>query len=132
MYVVNSTALIPVIQRQFRTLAFTPIEARSAEYAMGGSKTATEILAKDMTGDKGYLMSFAKYIHPSVTPGMKLDDMNWESVKVISASMDEVRKVDPFSVKMFEWIRHEIVMATTEGVYGHQNPFRDSAVELAW
>ncbi|KAK4653509.1 hypothetical protein QC762_0084330 [Podospora pseudocomata] len=33
---------------------------------------------------------------------------------------------------MFEWIRHEFLMATTDSVYGPHSPLRDPANEEAW
>ena len=132
LYVVNSTSLIPIVQRQFRTLAFTPIEAKAAADVMGASHTANEILAQNMTGDEGYLMSFAKAIHPALSPGAGLDSMNQVSVQVIAESLDGIRTRDSMTVDLFEWIRHEVVFATTEAAYGPKNPFRDASIEDAW
>ncbi|KAI0018342.1 hypothetical protein F4780DRAFT_794773 [Xylariomycetidae sp. FL0641] len=36
------------------------------------------------------------------------------------------------AVRLFRWIRHEFLIATTEGVYGPRNPYRDPAMEQAW
>jgi len=130
LYVVNSTSLIPIVQRQFRTLAFTPIEAKAAADVMGASNTANEILAQNMTGDEGYLMGFAKAIHPALSPGASLDAMNRVTVQAIAESLN--RKRAPMTVDMFKWIRHKVVFATTEGVYGPKNPFRDAPIEDAW
>ncbi|KAF3055560.1 25-hydroxycholesterol 7-alpha-hydroxylase [Daldinia childiae] len=35
-------------------------------------------------------------------------------------------------IKLYEWTRHEILMATTEAVFGPKNPYRDPVVESAW
>ncbi|KAH9909836.1 cytochrome P450 oxidoreductase [Xylariomycetidae sp. FL2044] len=131
IYVINSTALIPVAQRQFKTVAFGPIEVRAAQNVMGASKQAVEIMSNSMIADHGYLPSFAKAIHPALSPGAQLDAMNNVSVQTIAASLDKLQ-VQPTRVKLFEWIRHEIFMATTDGVYGPQNPMRDASVEAAW
>ncbi|KAI1487550.1 cytochrome P450 [Biscogniauxia mediterranea] len=131
LYVINSTALIPVAQRQFKTLAFGPIEARAAENVMGASKAAIAIMTKDLVADHGYLSTFTKAIHPALSPGPGLDAMNHVSVQTIAAALEKMG-TQTRHVKMYEWIRHEIFMATTDGVYGPQNPLRDPAVEAAW
>ncbi|XP_044724297.1 cytochrome p450 domain-containing protein [Hirsutella rhossiliensis] len=132
IYVVNSTALIPVVQRQFRTVAFTPFAARAFKFAMGGSKTANDIIAVDMTEDHGYLMSFDKAIHPAVTPGPALDAMNLASIQNVAASLDELRRQGPSTISMFKWIQHAVLLSTTDAVYGPQNPYKDPAMEAAW
>ncbi|KAG8158124.1 hypothetical protein KVR01_011885 [Diaporthe batatas] len=132
IYVVNSTNLIPVVQRQFRTVAFTPFAARAFKYAMGGSKTANDIMATDMTEDHGYLMSFDTAIHPAVSPGPALDAMNRASVRAVAVSLDKLRRQSPITVDMYKWIQHEVLLATTDAVYGPQNPYRNPAMEEAW
>ncbi|KAI1759917.1 cytochrome P450 [Hypoxylon sp. FL1150] len=132
IYVVNSTSLIPVVQRQFRTLSFTALESKLARDVMGVSKNTHEIISRDNTRDEGYLMTFPKYIHPAVSAGLGLDAMNRRLVEVLAESLDVWVKRGPTTVNMFQWIRHELVIATTEGVYGPKNPFRNSAMEEAW
>ncbi|KAI2465943.1 cytochrome P450 [Annulohypoxylon bovei var. microspora] len=132
LYVVNSTALIPVVQRQFRTLSFTAIEAAVAKNVIGVTKTTNNIISNNLTLDEGYLMTFSRYIHPTLSAGSSLDAMNRRAVEVIADSLDKWAKKSPVTVKMFHWIRHELVNATTESVYGPHNPFRDPAMEQAW
>jgi hypothetical protein len=45
----------------------------------------------------------------------------------VAASIDRVKGEK--AVQLFEYIRHEITMASTESVYGPQNPFRDPVIE---
>ncbi|KAI1373518.1 hypothetical protein F4677DRAFT_448347 [Hypoxylon crocopeplum] len=47
MYVVYSTSPIPVVRRQFRALAFGPIEAATAKNVMGASDQEIEITKRD-------------------------------------------------------------------------------------
>ncbi|KAI1085984.1 cytochrome P450 [Rostrohypoxylon terebratum] len=132
LYVVNSISLIPVVQRQFRTLSFTAIEAAVAKNVIGVSKRTNDIISSNVTDDQGYLMSFARYIHPTLSAGSSLDAMNRRAVQVIADSLEKWAEEGPTNVKMFQWIRHELVRATTESVYGPQNPFRDPEMEKAW
>lgn len=132
LYVVNATALIPAVQRQFRVLSFTSIESSIARDVGGVSKAAHEIMDRDLISDEGYLMSFPKYIHSAVSAGPHLDAMNRKSIEVIADSLETWAKKGSVTVKMFEWIRHELLIATTDGVYGPKNPYRDPAMENAW
>ncbi|KAI1459617.1 cytochrome P450 [Annulohypoxylon moriforme] len=132
LYVVNSITLIPVVQRQFRALSFTAIEAAVAKNVIGVSKTTNDIISSNLTVDEGYLMSFSRYIHPTLNAGSSLDTMNRRAVQVIADSLEEWANGGPVTVKMFHWIRHELVNATTESVYGPHNPFRDPEMEKAW
>ncbi|KAI0480681.1 cytochrome P450 [Xylariaceae sp. FL0804] len=131
-YVVNSPSLITAVQARSRTLSFPAIEAGIAASLFGVSKATSDILGHDLTGSGGYLMSFPKYIHPALGAGPGLDAMTRRSVQVISSSLDAWAEKGPTTVNLFEWVRHELLMATTEGVYGPKNPFRDPAMEKAW
>ncbi|KAI1645029.1 cytochrome P450 [Daldinia loculata] len=132
IYVINSTSLIPAVQRQFRTLAFTALESRLARDLMGVSKSTHDIISHNLVRDEGYLMTFPKFIHSAVSAGPGLDAMNRRSVEVLAESLDRLSGKGPTTTKMFEWTRHELLIATTEGVYGPNNPFRDPAMEDAW
>lgn len=131
IYVINSTSLIPVVQRQYKTLAFGPIEVRAAENVMGASKAAVKIMSHDMTADHGYLATFNNSIHPALSPGAELDAMNRVSVESIATSLNTIA-TKRTRIQMFPWIRHEIFMATSDGVYGPKNPLRQPNVEAAW
>lgn len=134
IYVVNSTSLIPVVQRQFRVLSFTALEASIAQDVLGVSKPVHEIISRDVSRDDSYLMSFPKYIHPAVHAGPHLDAMNRKAVEVLADSLDKHARNPNGSLraKMFQWIRHELMLATTDGVYGPHNPFHDPKMEEAW
>ena len=130
LYVVNSISLIPAVQRQFKILAFPPLEAKLATSVCGSSKTARDILNTNTNGDEGdwgYSITFYKMIHTPLSPGPELDAMNRVMAQKVTASIDRIRvqKV----VRLFEFIRHEITLATTDSVYGPQNPFKDPEIE---
>ncbi|KAI8960635.1 cytochrome P450 [Daldinia sp. FL1419] len=132
IYVINSTSLIPAVQRQFRTLAFTALESKLARDLMGVSKSTHDIISRNLVRDEGYLMTFPKFIHSAVSAGPGLDAMNRRSVEVLADSLERLSAKGSTTTKMFEWTRHELLIATTEGVYGPKNPYRDPAMEEAW
>ncbi|KAI1079999.1 cytochrome P450 [Whalleya microplaca] len=132
IYIINSTALILVVQRQFRTLAFTALESKLARDLMGVNKRTHEIISCNLVRDEGYLMMFPKYIHSAVSAEPALDAMNRRSVEVLANSLDKWAREGAVTVKMYHWTRHEHLVETTEGVYGPKNPFRDPVMEEAW
>lgn len=77
-------------------------------------------------------MSFPKYVHPALSAGPGLDSMNRRAIQVISKSLDERSQKGATKVQLWQWVRHELLLASTEGVYGPKNPFRDPAMEEAW
>jgi hypothetical protein len=132
VYMVNSTSLIPAVQRQWRTLLFPPVTAWASEVAMGGSKEAVNIIREDMVTENGFMHAFIKAIHPALSKGPALDNLSRNALGTLSKSLDSIAAQGSKRVDMYEWIRHEIMMATTDSVYGPHNPLRDPANEADW
>ncbi|KAF2179610.1 cytochrome P450 [Zopfia rhizophila CBS 207.26] len=129
LYVVNSISLIPSVQRQYKVFAFPPLEAKLAMSVCGSSKTANDILNTNSNGDEGfwgYSITHYKRIHAPLSPGPGLDAMNRVMAQKVAASLDRLKTSKV--VKLFDFIRHEITLATTDSVYGPQNPFQDPAI----
>ncbi|KAJ8126329.1 hypothetical protein O1611_g7309 [Lasiodiplodia mahajangana] len=131
IYVINSPRLLLSAQSQTRTLSFTAVQTGIVANVLGVSKATNEIIIRDATSHKGYLMSFSKYIHPTLSTGSGLHGMNRRSMQVMTESLNTLAGKEK-TVALFQWIRHELLMATTEAVYGPKNPFRDADMEQAW
>ncbi|KAI2469102.1 cytochrome P450 [Annulohypoxylon bovei var. microspora] len=132
LYVINAPPLLTSAQSQIRTLSFTAIQSDIAANIIGVNKATNEIIGRGVTSHGSYLTSFPKYIHPTLSTGPGLDDMNRRSIQVVAKSLDKWAGKGITTVKMFQWVRHELLLATTEGVYGPKNPFRDANMEQAW
>ncbi|GAP82390.1 putative cytochrome p450 oxidoreductase [Rosellinia necatrix] len=132
VYVINAVELIPVLQRQWRAISFTPILAASGPSVMGMSNEASKILHRNMQSDHNYVVGFAPTISLAMGPGPSLDLMNKRAVEVMVAGMREFRQKGPTVINFWDWTRHEILMATTDAIYGPQNPYRDPGIEAAW
>jgi hypothetical protein len=131
MYIVNSTALIPLLQKQWRTVSFSAIAA-DAGIAVGMSKEALKIMHQDLTSEHGFSNSWPQFIIPAMSPGKDLDAMNRRAVEVLSGEMGALRSEGPTRSGLSEWSRRIMVTATTEAVWGPQNPYRDPAIVEAW
>lgn len=136
IYVVNSTALIQPVQRHVRNISFSPILVQMAKTIMAVSQEAYDIISKDPIEDYGFVLGVPKANHPTLSPGPKLDALNRKTVQIIAASLRDfaVKHTSqvPVKVSMYAWVSDHIMTATTEGVYGPKNPFRDPKVRKVW
>ncbi|KAI0521198.1 cytochrome P450 [Xylaria bambusicola] len=112
MYVVTSPALVQLVQKQHKTLAFPPIEAKFASTVCGTSKEAQSILAKTVNGDDGDF------------------GLSMESYEAMRSSRTQLQpnKGETKALSMYSWLRDAITTATTPSVYGPMNPYDDPGI----
>ena len=137
IYVVTSLDLITLVQRQYKVLAFPPLEAQFAMAACASSAQANKIVNINVNGDDGdwgYSMDFHKSMVSSLAPGAGLNGMNRVMIQNVAASIQKLDRGSGQSIRigLVEWIRHETTMATTNAVYGPLNPFSDPKAEQAF
>ena len=137
MYIVTKPELIQVIQKQPKALAFPPIEAKFATKICGSSDEVHRILMKNLNGDDGdWGLSMDSYagMRAALSPGPGLDDMNRVMIQNIAASLDSLKPAPDSRTKigLAKWLRGTVTQATTNSVYGPQNPFKDSEVADAF
>lgn len=138
LYVINSTPLIQDLQRKWRTFLFRHLPARSVHYAVGASAEAVTITNADMCSETSFRATLDRLLHTSMAKGPALEIMNAEALAGLTESLDEMAHglengSGKRTLKMYEWIRHLILMEATDGVYGHKhNPLRGEESEKAW
>lgn len=137
MYVVTKPDLIQTVQKQHKTLAFPPIEAKFASKVCGASLEAQAILSKNVNGDEGdFGLSMESYaaMRAALKPGAQLDDMNRVMVQEIAKSLDILQpaKGESRTIAMNSWLRDTITTATTRSVYGPMNPYDDKEIADAF
>ncbi|KAK4208175.1 putative 25-hydroxycholesterol 7-alpha-hydroxylase [Rhypophila decipiens] len=113
-------------------LIFPPVTAHASEFAMGGSKEALAIMRADMVTNAGFMHSMKRAIHPALSSGPALDDLTCDALKAMSASLDGIGHQGGDDLGLFGWLRHHILLATSDSVYGPSNPLRDAKNEAAW
>ncbi|ROW15034.1 hypothetical protein VPNG_03350 [Cytospora leucostoma] len=133
MYVVTRPDLIQAVQRQYKTLAFPPIENKFASTVCGTSPETNAILEKNSNGDEGdWGLAMESYaaMRDALKPGSQLDDMNRVMIQEIASSLDllEPARGQSRKIGLYAWLRDTITTATTRSVYGPLNPFDDKAV----
>ena len=137
MHVVAKPELIQTVQKQHKTLAFPPIEAKFASKVCGASLNAQAILDKNVNGDEGdFGLSMESYaaMRSALKPGAELDDMNRVMIQEISKSLDllQPNKGESRKIGLYAWLRDAITTATTRSVYGPMNPYDDEAIADAF
>lgn len=133
IYVVNSLPLILAVQRHPKTASFAPIQIQAADAVMGVSPAGNAIIGSEKTTeDGGYLATFVPSTHPALSPGPGLDALNGSAIRYFSSAAERLASSGATTVDLFSWVRRQIFMATTESMYGPENPFRDPALVQAW
>jgi hypothetical protein len=137
MYVVTKPELIQIVQKQHKTLAFPPIEAKFASKVCGASPEAQAILDKNVNGDEGdFGLSMESYtaMRAALKPGSQLDDMNRVMIQEITKSLDMLQpaKGESKRIGMNTWLRDAITTATTRSVYGPMNPYDNKEIADAF
>ena len=137
MYIVTKPDLIQAIQKQPKVFAFLPIEAKLTTKLCGSSEEAHRILMKNVNGDDGdwgLTMEIVAGMRVALSPGPGLDDMNRVMIRNIAASLDSLKPSQGsyMKIELAKWLRQSVTAATTNSVYGPQNPFQNLDVAEAF
>lgn len=131
MYIVNSTDLIPAVQKQWRVVSFAAVAAGAGK-PLGLSKSAVDIMHADLTKEDSFSLTWPKHIMPVMAPGPDLDAMSRKAIEAFAAELGQMKLAEAGAVSLWAWTRRVMVAATTDAVFGPQNPFRDPGVTEAW
>lgn len=92
-----------------------------------------------MVTEQGFVNGIVRVTHPTMSNGSAgLDALNGRAFEVFAAALDECddddgrRDGDGMSVGLYAWIGELIMKATTEAVYGADDPMRDGKNLEAW
>ncbi|KAI1740236.1 hypothetical protein F4680DRAFT_124660 [Xylaria scruposa] len=133
LYVVNSTSLIPFVQRKCDGISFEPILLKVAAGIMAFSNDGMAAINGHAPDEHGLLEESAKNNRLILTTGPKLCELESVAIAHITKVVDVLaRAKTPQVVNLYEWITLTIIQASTETIYGPQNPFKDPANVKAW
>jgi hypothetical protein len=120
----KSPHLNPLIQKNSKTLSFRPLLQTAARAFSGVSDETYHLFGTDLAERVTLAMRAA------LAPGPHLDEQN------LRMGINAVQHIDELGdgkrIKLYEWVAHTIVQATSEGVYGANHPFKDPEVEKAF
>ena len=135
MYIVNSPSLVASIERNRKTLQFGPLAAMFTTRIAHSSNRASQALMANVDlkkGDSSFYTETLREIHTALA-GKGLEDMSKAMIGNISTSLDRLKSTEgAVRIKLWEWLLHEITLATSEAVYGPGNPLRDPKVEYGF
>ncbi|KAI0902951.1 hypothetical protein F4823DRAFT_637155 [Ustulina deusta] len=130
VYAVFSVPIVQSIQKQTQSFSFEPVQARLSMKLCGASKDAYKILQRDMHQENGVYGAIHRVMHRTLNPGDLLNKMRMVSAQCVR---DSVNNIQPgATIKLDEWVRHHVTLATTDAIYGPYNPFREKEVETAF
>ncbi|TGO41786.1 hypothetical protein BHYA_0016g00240 [Botrytis hyacinthi] len=138
VHIVGSPELINSLQRQGKTASFWYLEARFTAELGGLSRDGMKKVVANLepASEKPSLpIEGLKATQQVISPLGGADDMIRVAAENIQAHFDDLaneagdinRNTD-----LWAWVQHEITVATTESVYGPENPYRDSKVETGF
>jgi len=137
-YAITSPDLVAAVQRSPKVFSFNPFVLAVAQRLCGCSNSAIETLA-DNLDDRGLTNETKRDMHAALLPGPSLDTMNETMVENVAALLGEldaeleVTGDGGKELDMYAWARHVISLASTDAIYGVENPFRkDRSVEDAF
>ncbi|KAH7329711.1 cytochrome P450 [Stachybotrys elegans] len=127
IYVSTSSRLLPIIQKQSKSLSFRPFlqitarkhgDASDETYAIFGGTLPDEL---------------SNVVRLSLAPGPYLDDQNMRMGKRVQVEVDALLgRGSTKQINLLEWSRHIVVQSSSCGVYGDQHPLMDPEVEKSF
>ncbi|CAG8979477.1 hypothetical protein HYALB_00012077 [Hymenoscyphus albidus] len=133
VYVVSSPDVAREVQRHSKTLSFPWIEAIFGVSVAGLSKEGAALVFNNVQGEggeHGIFFDGLKLMINILKPGVALDEMNKTMLESVSDTMSEFDE-GPISedIDLWAWIKHMMILAATDAIYGPGNPFKDPQLE---
>ncbi|KAK7735260.1 hypothetical protein SLS53_007650 [Cytospora paraplurivora] len=130
IYVVANRQIYAAVQRNAKTLSFSPFSRRVTKHLCDVSDQTAR--AVDLQAEDGESRSFARQIQhvhaTALSTGPSLDRLNLvtaqEMLRLVDEAVSEASK-EPVRVDLVEWVSHVVTLAATEGFYGPKNPYRN-------
>lgn len=132
-YVISERRFISSIQRNAKTISFSPFAAKAA-HSLSGADVKTAAL-QDHLGGGPEAKEFDRAQRTPLAAGPDLDAMSLVATRVKLESVDKLvadAAAAPGSaaeIDLFAWVKHAVGLSSTEGMFGPMNPFRDPAHE---
>lgn len=128
IYVVTLPELITAVQRNTKSMSFTPLVAAVSERLLQVDKKDMVIVKDNMNrerGNFGYMRDLHNTHHKLLSPGASLNRMRDEALREISHFLNETdRDSSGVVVDLYAWNRHVFTQSSASAVWGQMNPFK--------
>ncbi|KAL4928010.1 cytochrome P450 [Aspergillus undulatus] len=138
IYVITKPDLITRVDRQSKAFSFAPIVSEFSSVTCGTSKEANEILNQNLLGEHGnwgLCEDMVAGMRESLKPGENLDFMNKTMAKEVCGLLDATKPEAGKEFRIIQlsaWVAEVVTMATTNSVYGPNNPYKRQDVKDAF
>ncbi|KAK2031034.1 cytochrome P450 [Colletotrichum zoysiae] len=128
-YVIQDRKFFSAIQRNAKAISFVPFAVKASRNFSGISDEAARLL-DHLEGGPG-AKEFDRVQRAALAAGPDLDELSHASARVKLDMVEELlrdagRSPDSAArVDLFAWVRHAVVMSSTEGMFGPLNPFKN-------
>jgi hypothetical protein len=123
IYVINNLSLVSAVQKHYRAVSGAPLMGHAISWMTGTNKSTNDMMTRDMVSNDGFFFGIKKYAFKALAPGPALDALNIAAIHAFAKQMDMLAAESSPQVELFAWVRRQIELATTDAVYGRQNPF---------
>lgn len=133
VYVIGSPELMHSLHRHPKTVSFWFVEAHFTSKLGNMSKSsAKDLIANLEPGSEKEKADFVEGLHlirQAMSPQGGMDDMSRVAANITKRQLDIIQeRKERHRVDLWDWVQHDITLATTEAVYGPGNPYRDPKV----
>ena len=119
------------VQRNAKVITFDPFLDSAAERMVNCSPKGLKLLTGKENGGGDLNRKIVKAMHPALL-GPGLDIANRNMVNNLVKSVDELSSLTGKTFDLYAWAKHAITIASTDAVWGPQNPIKDPANEAAF
>ncbi|KAL1595933.1 hypothetical protein SLS60_009623 [Paraconiothyrium brasiliense] len=131
VYVSRSPELLYSVQRQPKSLSFWYFEAHFTALLGGLSKAGSDGCFRGVRPesiDDCPLIDCLKGVKAAVSSQGDLERMSQVALDTLHKGVHRFMQEKSGPIDLEAWIKREIMLATTDAVYGARNPFRDPAI----
>ncbi|KAJ3952068.1 hypothetical protein N0V92_011502 [Colletotrichum tropicale] len=127
LYIISERKLISAIQRHAKAISFTPFAAKTSKTLSGLGDIVLRI--QDHLQGPPEAKEFDRVQRASMSAGPDLDAMALVSARVTLELVEELamkaKARAGTRIELYTWLKHNIALSASEGMFGPMNPFRD-------
>ncbi|KAI9646486.1 hypothetical protein NHQ30_004479 [Ciborinia camelliae] len=131
---------MPSLQRQHKSISLWQLEGLFTAQLADLSEAATDRLLTDVHSDSdnpSLMLKGIKAIQGALSPVGGMQSMLQDAALATNDRLDDLEVLSRNDntnnkINLWEWVRHEMTVVTTESLYGVENPYRDPKVEAGF